>query len=244
MGQLVSAARSHGLHCIAEMRIRSANVFAKRKPTGNSVRFPSSTILLMQLMTITLIWFWRPLCRCFWYISACPQRLMMFVVSIRVYARGRLSMSLWHIIGRSHYMRQRTCCSIPCKSVHTVIHPTLSRYFHTKDRIFCYQKMPCNFYSNTMIFLKVPSGSQLPNVAWWCTSSWSWLIWVEPNVPHIMQEQSRWDSWSHLCLGRCPIEVDCCWCKEDEIERVCPEVQGCKFYLKGTKPYSPWSHPT
>jgi hypothetical protein len=47
MGQLVSAARSHGLHCIAELGIRSANAFAKRKPAGNSVRFQGSTILLM-----------------------------------------------------------------------------------------------------------------------------------------------------------------------------------------------------
>lgn len=52
------------------------------------VRFPCSAIQLMWLMTMTWVWLWRPQCRCLWYGPACPQRLMTFVLSIRVWTQG------------------------------------------------------------------------------------------------------------------------------------------------------------
>ena len=85
----------------------------ERNPTKTSSRFPCSMMLPTWLTTITWVWHWKPFCRCLWYIPACPQRLMNFVVFILVYARGQWTMSLWPNFARFHYTRPRTCCNVP-----------------------------------------------------------------------------------------------------------------------------------
>ena len=43
------------------------------------------------------------------------------------------------------------------RGVRTVLHPTLSRRFHTNDRMLHYRRLPCNLYSDTMFSPKVKS---------------------------------------------------------------------------------------
>ena len=57
-------------------------------------------------------WPWRPMCRCPWSRPACPRRLMMCVMSIRVSARGPWTTSLWPIVGKFHSRKLRTRCSV------------------------------------------------------------------------------------------------------------------------------------
>ncbi len=86
---------------------------AKRNPTGNSVQFPCSMILLMYTMMIIWVWPWRPMRRCPWSRSACPRRCIMCVLSIRVSAGGAWITLLWQIVGQYHSIKLRTRCDIP-----------------------------------------------------------------------------------------------------------------------------------
>ena len=83
---------------------------------------------------------------------------MIFVESTRVNGRGGVDYvalaNCWQI--PLHKAKNTVQQTMQC-GMHTVLHPTLLRDFRTNDQMLCYQRMPCNLFSDTMFCPKVPS---------------------------------------------------------------------------------------
>jgi hypothetical protein len=123
------------------------------------------------------------------------------------------------------------------RGMRTVLHPTLSRRFRTKDRILRYRRMPCNLFSNTMFCTKVPSAQGYTMTQIFATDfGWSrsypmsrkgeahealGLLFAREGVPPKMIV----DGAKEMKLG--------------EFARKCTEAS---CYLQSTEPYSQWSN--
>ena len=113
---------------------------------------------------------------------------MMFVVSIRVYASGWWTTSLWPIVGRFHYSRPRTWCNIPCNGVCILscipLCPGISiqmiGFFAITGCHATCIVTPCSAWR-----------SHLPTAKWWGRSSWPTLGKAKASPCHTRAKPMR-----------------------------------------------------